>query len=96
MAEAGCRLITFGVESGNQHILDFIKKKITLEQVINAVKMAHKTKIDITASYILGLPGETIESILNTIKFSKKLNTLYAQFNIIVPYPEGMLNLVEI
>lgn len=87
MAEAGCRLITFGVESGNQRILDFIKKKITLEQVVKAVKMAHKAKIDITASYILGLPGETFESMLNTIKFSKKLNTLYAQFNIIVPYP---------
>ena len=49
--------------------------------------MAHKAKINVTASYILGLPGEDQKSILNTIKFAQKLNTLYAQFNIIVPYP---------
>lgn len=87
MHKAGCRLITFGVESGNQRILDSVGKKVTLEQVKAAVKMAHKSGIDITASYILGLPGETRETILETIKFAKKLDTLYAQFNIIVPYP---------
>ena len=87
MHRAGCRLVTFGVESGNQEILDCIKKHITLEQTVKAVKMAHKAKIDVTASYVLGLPGETIQTVLDTIKFAKKLNTLYAQFNIIVPYP---------
>ena len=87
MYRSGCRLITLGVESGNQEILDSIKKNITLEQIEKGVKMAHDAKIDVTASFVLGLPGETKQTALNTIKFAKKLNTLYAQFNIIVPYP---------
>ncbi|MDD5136302.1 MAG: radical SAM protein [Candidatus Omnitrophica bacterium] len=87
MYKAGCRLVTFGIESGNQHILDSINKRITLKQAEKAVAMAHKAKINVTASYILGLPGEDRRSILNTIRFAKRLNTLYAQFNIIVPYP---------
>ena len=87
MYEAGCRLITLGVESGNQNILNSINKGISLEQVRNAVRMAKKAKIDVTASYIMGLPGENSQTILNTIEFAKSLGTLYAQFNIIVPYP---------
>ncbi|MDI6756532.1 MAG: radical SAM protein [Endomicrobiia bacterium] len=87
MYKAGCRLITLGVESGNQQILDSIKKNITLKQFGDAVKMAHKAKIGITASYIIGLPGETFQTATDTINFAKKLGTLYAQFNILVPYP---------
>ena len=87
MYKAGCRLVTFGVESGSQRILDLIKKGITLKQVKDAVRMAKRAKIDVTASYILGLPDDTRQTILNTIKFAKSLGTLYAQFNIIVPYP---------
>lgn len=87
MHKAGCRLLTFGVESGNQQILDSVGKNITLAQVADAVKMAHKAGIDVTASYIIGLPGETHQTVIDTIEFAKKLDTLYAQFNIIVPYP---------
>lgn len=87
MRKAGCRLVTFGVESGNQCILDSVGKRVTLAQVADAVKMTHRAGIDVTAAYILGLPGETYETMVETIEFSKKLNTLYAQFNIIVPYP---------
>ncbi len=87
MHEAGCRLVTFGVESGNQKILDSVEKRITLQQVRDAVKIAHKAGIDVTASYILGLPGETRQTIMETISFAKELDTLYAQFSIIVPYP---------
>lgn len=87
MRKAGCRLLTFGVESGTQRILDSVGKNITLAQIEDAVKMAHKAGIDITASYIIGLPGETRRTIEDTIAFAKKLDTLYAQFNIICPYP---------
>lgn len=87
MHEAGCRLITFGIESGNQGILEAVEKGITLRQARDAVKMAKRAKIDVTASYVLGLPGETGQTILDTIRFAKELGTLYAQFNIIVPYP---------
>ena len=87
MYTSGCRLITYGIESGNQHILDMAHKNITLEQAREAVKMAHKAKINITASYVFGLPGETPDTINDTINFAKELGTFYAQFNVIVPYP---------
>lgn len=87
MRKAGCRLITYGVESGDQRILDSVRKGISLAQVSSAVDMANKAGIDITASYILGLPGESADTIRKTIAFAKRLNTLYAQFNVIVPYP---------
>lgn len=87
MYKAGCRLMTLGIESGNQEILDFMHKNTTLEQIIKAVKMSHKAGIEVTASYVFGMPGETVQTAVHTIEFAKKLNTLYAQFNLLVPYP---------
>lgn len=87
MYQAGCRLLTFGIESGNQRLLDNIKKGFTLKQIEKAVSVAKQAKIGITASYIFGLPGETYQTGLETIKFAKELDTLYAQFNLLVPYP---------
>ena len=64
-----------------------MEKGFTLEQVRRGVAMARAAGIEILASYILGLPGETYETGLKTIKFAKELDTLYAQFNLLVPYP---------
>ena len=87
MRKAGCRRLAFGLESGNQYILDNIKKGITLEQVEKAMEMAKKAKIEVIAYFIIGLPGETKESARQTINFAKKLNPDYAKFNLAVPYP---------
>jgi radical SAM superfamily enzyme YgiQ (UPF0313 family) len=59
ISEAGCNMIYYGVESGNQEILDnFIGKRITLEQAKNAIQWAHDVDIATVASYIIGFPGE--------------------------------------
>ncbi len=59
MSDAGCDMIYYGVESGNQEILDrFIGKRITLEQARRAVKLTHEAGIVSVASYIIGFPGE--------------------------------------
>ena len=80
MKKAGCRLVSIGVESGSQYMLDKMGKKITLSQIKNTVKVFKKNGIQIYAYYVIGLPWETRETIFETIKFAKLLNTEYVSF----------------
>lgn len=87
MAQAGCKIISYGLESGNQRLLDLIQKNITLEQVKKAVDLTKKAGIEIRASFILGLPTETREESLKTIKFAKGLGIDQVRFAIATPFP---------
>jgi len=70
MVEAGCKTLTYGIESANQRILDYYNKKATPEMAVTAVKNAKKAGIEnIGAGFIIGAPIETSEEIMNTIKF---------------------------
>jgi len=86
MKQAGCTWLLYGVESGNQEILDLIKKKITLEKVKEAIGMAKEAGINIIASFIIGLPGETAETLKQTMQFARGLGTSYG-FNVLSPFP---------
>ena len=86
MKEAGCSLIVFGVESGSQKILDIIKKKTDLQKIRHAVALTKEVGIDVLASFILGLPGETKETLKITTEFAKELDTYYG-FHILAPFP---------
>lgn len=86
MKQAGCTWLLYGVESGNQEILDTIKKKITLEKIREGVKMANEAGINILASFIIGLPGETKETLKQTVEFGKSLGVSYG-FNVLCPFP---------
>lgn len=88
---AGCWMIGYGVESGNQQILDSVKKGITVEQTIRAVKMSKKAGLDVTAHCVLGFPGETEATIRETIQLVKKLPVDFAQFYCSVPFPGSEL-----
>jgi anaerobic magnesium-protoporphyrin IX monomethyl ester cyclase len=86
MKAAGCTMLCFGIESGNQEILNTIKKKITLEKIKNAVRLCNDAGVIPMASYIMGLPGETPETVRETLDFARKLCISYG-FHILSPFP---------
>jgi anaerobic magnesium-protoporphyrin IX monomethyl ester cyclase len=81
MRDAGVKIISFGIESGNQDVLDFYNKKITIEQIRNAVKLSKEMGFIIDANFILGAPTETKKQIKNTIRFAKSLPIDHVLFN---------------
>lgn len=87
MKQAGCRLIIPGIESGNQEILNNIKKGTTLAQIENYVRNAKKAGLLIHACYMVGNKGETRETMEGTLKLALRLNTDTAQFFPLIPYP---------
>lgn len=87
LKENGLRLLLVGYESGNQKILDTIKKGVPIEKAIQFTKDCHKLGILIHGTFILGLPGETRETILQTIEFAKKLDVFSLQVSLAAPYP---------
>lgn len=91
MRKAGCWLISFGIESGNQAILDKCKKRIALEQIKKAVSYSNSLGLLTFGHFILGLEGETPETVEQTILFSKRLNLDFAAFYIATPFPGSPL-----
>ena len=85
--EAGCRKIRFGVESGEQRILDRMKKGITLEQARKAFKICHEIGMETHAYFMIGYPGETKSTVEKTINFAIELDPKWVSFNITVAYP---------
>lgn len=80
MKDAGCWNILYGAESGNESSLKKVNKKIKPGQTRKTIEKTKKARIEVTASFILGLPDEGPEESLKTIEFAKKLNPDYAQF----------------
>ena len=87
MRTAGCKGISYGIESGSQKILDNAKKGITVKQAENAIQWTKKSGIKVFCSFMFGLPGENWETIKETIGFVKRTLPTSAQFNVAVPYP---------
>lgn len=87
MKEAGLYLISLGIESGSDEVLRSMKKGITTSKIRRHVKMIHDAKIDMAGFFILGFPGETAETIKQTIKFSTRLPIKRANFFTYLPFP---------
>jgi hopanoid biosynthesis associated radical SAM protein HpnJ len=87
MKDAGCRLMIVGYESGEQQILKNIKKGATIDMAIRFTDNAKKVGLIIHGDFIIGLPGETRESIRKTIDFAKRLDTETIQVSVAHPYP---------
>ncbi len=86
LKKAGCSLIAYGVESGNQVGIDYLQKGITLSQIRRAFALSRQAGIRPMAYFILGIPVETYAQGLETIRFARELNPDYAQFSILSPF----------
>lgn len=88
MKAAGAKRVGFGVESGNQGVLNnIIKKGQTLDMVRDAFKNAKAAGLQTMGFFILGMPGETMETMEDTVKFALELDPDLANFMIAAPYP---------
>jgi len=90
MKRAGCILLGLGIESYNQEVLNKARKGITTDQIDNAVLMARKAGLNTMGHFMFGLPGDTKESALKSIRFACR-NLTYAQFYSAIPYPKTEL-----
>jgi anaerobic magnesium-protoporphyrin IX monomethyl ester cyclase len=87
MKAAGCHQVMYGIESVNKEILRNIKKNIDISKNKKAIEMAQRAGITVRCSFMLGSPGETAETMDETIKYSIQLNPDIAIYNITTPYP---------
>ncbi|MDH4135862.1 MAG: B12-binding domain-containing radical SAM protein [Anaerolineae bacterium] len=95
MKQAGCKRVGFGVESGNQCVLDSIKKQQTVDEVRRAFANARKAGLETMGFFIFGLPNDTEETMEDTIRLALELDPELANFMIAAPFPgTEMYNIV--
>ncbi len=87
LKKAGCYNVAFGIESGNQEVLNSIRKEINLDQVRRAVKYANEAGLETLGFFIIGLPKDNHKTIKQTIKFASSLNLDLAKATIFMPFP---------
>jgi anaerobic magnesium-protoporphyrin IX monomethyl ester cyclase len=85
MKRSGCIRVFFGIESGNDSVLGIMNKRITTEQAQHAVTTAKAAGLKVGAFFIVGYPGESDKTVLDTIRFASKLPLDYLSFTL--PYP---------
>jgi radical SAM superfamily enzyme YgiQ (UPF0313 family) len=87
MADSGCHYIAWGIESGNKDILTHARKGVDPQRATQALTWAREAGVQNWGYFIIGLPGETVETIRQTIDFAKSLPLDIALFHIAAPYP---------
>lgn len=87
MKQAGCYAIAYGIESASPEILNILNKDITLEQVEAAVDITQEVGLQTIGYFMIGSPGETPETVAQTIQLAKRLKLDFAQFAITTPFP---------
>ena len=91
LKDGGLRLLLVGYESGNQQILHNIKKGMRIEVAEQFTKDCHALGVAIHGTFILGLPGESKETIRETVEFAKRINPHTIQVSLAAPYPGTFL-----
>src|SRR3990172_8260356 len=91
MKRAGCFGMSYGVESANQKSLDLLKKNMKVEKIIESIRLSLDMGFFVTATYILGIPGEDENDVKNTVRLANRMGTHIAHFYLPIPYPESEL-----
>jgi len=91
MKQAGCWLIAYGIETGNQDVMNFLQKGITIEEVRQAVRWTKEAGLLAKGFFMIGNPPDTLETLDQTIAFAKDLRLDYALFTITSPLPNTEL-----
>ena len=91
MEKAGCYYLSIGIEFGSQRIHDLTKKHLTLEKIKEKIDLFKYVNIRTAGFFMMGIPGETREEMIKTIKFAKQLRIDRAQFNNFMPLPGSAL-----
>jgi anaerobic magnesium-protoporphyrin IX monomethyl ester cyclase len=87
MRRAGCRLIQYGVESGEQRILDILKKGTTVAQIVETFRLTRQAGIKAVANFMIGNPGDTRQTIARTIRLAKSIGADFANIQFCAPFP---------
>lgn len=87
MKEAGCYVISVGIESGSNRILKLMKKNLSISQIKEKVNLIHQIGITVSGFFIIGYPGETIEEIRQTFAFSRSLPLSRVTYSFVQPFP---------
>ena len=87
MKRAGCRLVSYGLESGSPEVLRLARKGITLEQSERAIRLTREAGILSMAYFVLGLPGENAETAERSLRFACRVDPDYVNFHIATPFP---------
>ena len=85
--QAGCYAVSYGIESGSPEVLKTLDKGITLEQAAEAIRWTREAGLQTIGYFMVGSPGESPETIRQTIQFAKKLRLDFAQFAVTTPFP---------
>lgn len=91
MKKAGCEVIGYGFESGSQKILNNMKKGVKVEQAERAVTITRKAGIKVIGSFMIGMAGETEETVAETVDFIKRTELTLHRFFYTTPYPKTPL-----
>lgn len=88
LKDAGCKCVSFAVESGNERIRnEVLGKKITDEQIIKSAALLKKYRIKFATYNMIGIPGETVDNVLETVNINIKIKTDYPRCSFLTPYP---------
>lgn len=88
MKRAGCMSIAFGIESGNPETFNSIKKGEPLSAVVKAVKLVNEVGIKAVGYFIIGLPGDTLDKFIETVRFQRALRLDHYIYGMLIPYPK--------
>jgi len=91
MKKAGCKMVTYGVESGNQEILYRLKKNFKINKAREAIKMTKKVGMKCIANFMFGNPGETRTNVEETIKFMREVNPDFINCAYLTAFPGSKL-----